>query len=83
MKNLKISVRLYTMIAALSAIMLVLGLFGLRALDQTKEGLKTVYEDRTVPLGILSEVQSLFLENRLALLSMVANPTPEELQRGL
>ena len=83
MKNLKISVRLYMLIAVMSTIMLALGLFGLRGLDQTNAGLKTVYEDRTVPLGTLSDIQALLLENRLALLSMVANPTPEELQRGV
>ncbi len=83
MKNFKISVQLYMLIAVLSAIMLVLGLFGLRGLDQTNAGLKTVYEDRTIPLGRLSDVQALLLENRLALLSMVANATPEELQRGV
>jgi methyl-accepting chemotaxis protein len=82
MKNLKISVRLYMLIAISSAIMLVLGLYGLRGLAQTDAGLKTVYEDRTVSLGLLSDVQGLLLENRLALLSMVANATPEELQRG-
>ena len=42
MKNLKISVRLYLLIAVMSAIMLVLGVFGLRGLDQTNAGLKTV-----------------------------------------
>ncbi len=83
MKNLKISVRLYMLIAVMSAIMLVLGLFGLRGLDQTNAGLKTVYEDQTVPLGMLSDMQALLLENRLALLSMVANATPEEMQLGL
>ena len=71
------------LIAVLSAIMLVLGLYGLRGLDQTNAGLKTVYEDRTVPMGMLSDVQALLLENRLALLSIVANATPEELQRGV
>ena len=83
MKNLKISVRLYMLIAVSSAIMLILGLYGLRGLSQTNAGLQTVYEDRTVPLGLLSDVQGLLLENRLALLSMVANATPEEMQRGV
>ncbi len=82
MKNLRISTRLTIQIAITSIVMLVLGLYGLRGLDQTNAGLKTVYEDRTVGLGMLSDIQALLLENRVALLSMVANPTPEELQRG-
>ena len=82
MKNLKISTRLFMLIGITSLVMLIIGVFGLRGLNQTNAGLKTVYEDRTVTLGILSDMQALLLENRLALLSMVANNTPEEVQRG-
>ena len=82
MKNLKISTRLSMLIAIASVVMLIIGLYGLRGLDQTNAGLKTVYEDRTVSLGYLSDMQALLLENRLALLSMVANNTPEEVARG-
>ena len=82
MKNLKISTRLSMLIAIMSLVMLIIGVFGLRGLDQTNAGLKTVYADRTLPLYMLSKIQGLLLENRLALLSMVANQTPEELQRG-
>ena len=82
MKNLKISTRLSILIAVASAIMLIIGVYGLRGLDQTNTGLKTVYEDRTVSLSLLSDMQTLLLENRLALLSMVTNPVPEEIQRG-
>ena len=82
MKNLKISTRLWILIGITSLVMLIIGVYGLRGLDQTNAGLKTVYEDRTVSLGFLSDMQALLLENRLALLSMVANNTPEEIQRG-
>ncbi len=83
MKNLKISTRLSMLIAIASVVMLIIGLYGLRGLDHTNAGLKTVYEDRTVALGYLGDIQALLLENRLALLSMVANQTPEELARGV
>ena len=82
MKNLRISTRLFMLIGITSLVMLIIGVYGLRGLDQTNAGLKTVYEDRTVSLGLLSDMQALLLENRLALLSMVANNSPEEIQRG-
>ena len=82
MKNLKISTRLFMLIGIMSLVMLTIGLYGLRGLDQTNAGLKTVYEDRTVSLGMLSDIQALMLENRLALLNMVANNTPEEVTKG-
>ena len=82
MKNLKISTRLFMLIGITSLLMLSIGVYGLRGLDQTNAGLKTVYEDRTVALGLLSDMQALLLENRLALLSMVANNTPDEIQSG-
>ncbi len=82
MKNLKISTRLSMLIGITSLLMLVIGVFGLRGLDQTNAGLKTVYEDRTIALGILADIQAALLENRLALLSMVVNTTPEEVVRG-
>ena len=83
MKNLKISVRLYMLIGVMSIIMLILGVFGLRGLDQANEGLRSVYEDRTVPLGYLAEAEVLLMENRLALLSMVASASPQETERGV
>jgi methyl-accepting chemotaxis protein len=83
MTNLKISARLKILIAVVSVLMLILGFYGLQGLDQTNQGLKTVYEDRTVPMGQLSDIQAHLLESRLALVSVVANPTAAEVQRAL
>ena len=82
MKNLKISTRLFMLIGIMSLVMLIIGLYGLRVLDQTNAGLKTVYEDSTVPLNTLADMQTLLLENRLAVLGMVINNTPEEIQQA-
>ena len=82
MKNLKISTRLFMLIGIMSLVMLIIGLYGLRGLDQTNAGLKKVYEDSTVPLGTLADMQTLLLENRLAVLGMVINNTPEEIQQA-
>ncbi|QPN31680.1 methyl-accepting chemotaxis protein [Diaphorobacter sp. JS3051] len=81
MNHFKISTRLVFLIGLMSVLQLIVGGIGLYGTDQTKEGLRTVYEDRAVPLGQLSQIQSNLLENRLALTSALANFTPEEVTR--
>lgn len=72
--NLKISTRLMVLIGITSILMLVIALMGLRGIEQTNASLKTVYEDRTVALGLLSDVQSSLQENRAELATAMANP---------
>ncbi|MHB1352707.1 MAG: methyl-accepting chemotaxis protein, partial [Thiobacillus sp.] len=67
----------------LSALLLAVGVTGLHGINETKAGLQTVYEDRTVRLGYLSEVESLMLKNQLALTAGVATPTPEVITKQL
>ena len=81
MNHFKISTRLVFLIGLMSVLLLIVGGIGLYGTDQTKEGLRTVYEDRAVPLGQLSHIQSNLLENRLALTNALANFTPEEVTR--
>lgn len=47
------------------------------AVGLANDGLQTVYEDRTVPMGDLLNVQRLVLRNRLALNNAVAVADPE------
>jgi len=49
-KNLSIKARLIFILAFLSALLLMVGIIGLSGMSKTEAGLKTVYEDRTVPL---------------------------------
>ena len=51
MNHFKISTRLMLLIGLMSVLLLIVGGIGLYGTDQTKEGLRTVYEDRAVPLG--------------------------------
>ena len=82
MNHFKISTRLMLLIGLMSVLLLIVGGMGLYGTDQTRDGLRTVYEDRAVPLGQLSQMQSNLLENRLALTNALANFTPEEVQRA-
>ena len=62
--NLTIKTRLIFTISLLSVLLIVVGFFGLRGMSVANEGLRTVYEDRLIALGDLSEVNLLQSENQ-------------------
>jgi methyl-accepting chemotaxis protein len=87
MNGMKISTRLYGLVALLSAVLVGIGLLGLYANQLTNNALQTVYEDRTVPLAELGDVNYLVNRNRILLMDMlitgmVANDRPA-MQRRL
>lgn len=61
MNQLKISTRLLVLIGLLSAILLGVGLIGLRGIAQTNESLRSTYEERLVPSTQIAEIQRLLL----------------------
>ena len=79
MNNLKISTRLMLLIGVLGALLVAIGTLGLLGIGRSNDALKTVYEDRTIPVGQLGEVKSLLVQNRLALAQALLTPTPEVL----
>jgi methyl-accepting chemotaxis protein len=81
-KNLTIKTRLVVVIALLCLISLVVGLAGLRNLSITDDALKTVYNDRLVAVGQLSEVLSLIQQNQNAL-SKAASGQPEQIPAAI
>jgi len=72
MNNLKISTRLALLVGILTLLMFVVGFVGLSGMNSANTSLKSVYEDRTVALAQLSEVQRLILRNRVAINRAVA-----------
>jgi len=46
-------------------------------MSKANEGLRTVYEDRTIALGQIDHIESLLLKNRLAIAVSQITPTPE------
>ncbi len=77
MNQLKISTRLTILIGLMSVILIGIGLLGLFGISQSNAGLKTVYEDRTIPLGQVADIERLLLRNRLAIAVSLVTPTPE------
>jgi PAS domain S-box-containing protein len=59
--------RLTTMVAIQAAFIAVVGLIGVLAVRDTNARLKTIYEDRTVPLAQLSEINERMKDNTVAL----------------
>ena len=82
-KNLQISTRLWVLIGLMSVVMIVVGAIGLSGMSQSNDALKTVYEDRTVSVGQLSEIERLQLRSRLRLDAALLNPTPESIQKNI
>ena len=83
MKNLKISTRLMLLIGTLAILLMAIGLTGLSGISQSNAALKSVYEDRTIPMGQLGDVQHQVLLNRLAIANAVLDPTPETLTKSI
>ncbi|HET6788014.1 MAG TPA: Tar ligand binding domain-containing protein, partial [Aquabacterium sp.] len=83
MKNLRISTRLSALIGLLGVLLLSIGGIGLYGISTANAALKTVYEDRTIPIGQLGDIQSLLLSNRLAIAVSLVTPTPDVIQASL
>jgi methyl-accepting chemotaxis protein-1 (serine sensor receptor) len=77
MNNLKISTRLTILIGILSALLIAIGGVGIFGIAQSNAGLRSVYEERLIPTGHISEIQKLLLRNRLAIASSLVTPNPE------
>ena len=77
MNNLKVSTRLVMLAGVLSVLLIAIGGLGLFGIGKSNDALQTVYEDRTVPLGQLGEIESLLLNNRLAIAVTLVTPTPD------
>ncbi len=75
--NLSIKARLIFILSFMAVLLLGIGIIGLQGINKTEAGLKTVYEDRTVPLGQVDAIESLLLKNRLAIAVALVTPTPE------
>ena len=77
MSHFKSSTRLFLLVGVLSALLLAIGSLGLYGITQSNAALKTVYQDRTVAIGLLSEIQHQLLRGRLLIDASVLDPRPQ------
>ncbi|HTH44240.1 MAG TPA: methyl-accepting chemotaxis protein [Oxalicibacterium sp.] len=71
LKNITIKSLLMFAMGVLSLLLIVIGTIGLVSLDHTNKALKTVYEDRTVPMGLLETVMTQLTINQLDLAASI------------
>jgi methyl-accepting chemotaxis protein-1 (serine sensor receptor) len=79
----KISTRLILLVATLSFMLLAGAAMGLYGITKGNDGLKTVYEDRTVPLATLSEITRLTQRNMLLVAISLTNVEPAVITKNL
>ncbi len=82
MKNLTIKARLIAILAFMSVLLVAIGGMGLVGMSKANEGLRTVYEDRTVALEQLTQIDRLILRNRIAIAIALVTPSPEFMRRN-
>ncbi|MBA5638122.1 MCP four helix bundle domain-containing protein [Duganella sp. LX20W] len=83
MNRFNISTRLFILIGLIATLLITVGLLGLNGMSHANTGLKTVYEDRVIPMGQLMDVQRLILRNRLDMSNTVALSSPETTKANL
>ena len=79
-KNISIKGRLTAMIGLTAALLLIVGGVGLLGLNQTNEGLRSVYEDRTIPMGQLDRIVRNLINNRMNMAEMILDPSAESVR---
>jgi len=83
MTTLKVSTRLALTMGVLVLLLLAVGALGLLALAHTNGALKTVYDDRVLPLGQISRMQALQTERQEALHEAVEKRDDTHVQQAL
>jgi methyl-accepting chemotaxis protein len=55
---------------------------GLQGMSKTNEGLRSVYKDRTVTMGLMFTISELQRENLMLIASALVNPNPQQIQQN-
>jgi methyl-accepting chemotaxis protein len=79
--RLGIGVRLAWAFAAVLSLLLVVAATGVRGVSEVTDDLRTMYEDRAVPVEQLGEVNRLLLRNRVLVMDMMAYPGADNIAK--
>ena len=71
MSQLKISTRILLMLSVLATLLVFVGLLGLYGMSQTNDRMRSIYEDRAVPLKQLGDINYLANRNRILVMDMM------------
>lgn len=84
LRNLTIKSRLITTFLFIAVTLLGIESISLFGMSKARDSLKTVYEDRIITLDQLTNIESLILQNRLAITaSLLASVTPHEISNNV
>jgi methyl-accepting chemotaxis protein len=79
-RRLSLKSRLAMVIATASILLLAIGGIGLLGMGETHDGLRMVYQNRTLPLTQLSAIQKMLLTNRLLITASLSANSAGEIQ---
>jgi methyl-accepting chemotaxis protein len=82
MNSTSIKFRMVTVLAAMTLLLVVLGGNGLYGMSKSDDSLREVYEQRTIPMAQISNMQQLLLTNRLRISASLETPTREVIQKN-
>ncbi|MBV8500642.1 MAG: MCP four helix bundle domain-containing protein [Paucibacter sp.] len=80
-QKLKLGPRLALAFAVVLLMMVIVSFSGVMGLGSVNARMKSLYDDRTVPVAQLSEIQYIFQRNRVLIMDMLARPTPENVEQ--
>ncbi len=81
-KNISVKARLIFLAAFLCLGMIAIGAYGLFGISRANDGMLSLYQSRTVPLGQITEIQRMLLQNRLRIATSLVTATPEEIKKN-
>ncbi|MEQ1743717.1 MAG: Tar ligand binding domain-containing protein [Candidatus Nitrotoga sp.] len=82
-KNLTIKSRLIVNFFLVAITLLGIASVSLFGMSKAKDSLKTVYEDRIIALDQLTDIESLILQNRIAITASLVAQTPDEIRMNV
>lgn len=77
MNHFSVNIRLFLLVGLLSLVSIIVGLTGLKGMSDSVNGLRTVYEDRVVPLRDLKVIADLYAVNIVDMTHKVRNSNIE------
>ena len=63
--------------------MMAIGAYGMFGISRANDSMLALYQNRTVPLGQITEIQRMLLQNRLRVAASLNTPTPEEIKKNV
>ncbi|MCG5500253.1 methyl-accepting chemotaxis protein [Ectothiorhodospira lacustris] len=81
--NLTIRQRLIFMIVASLVLMTAIGFLGLMGMSQVERQLKTVYDDRLVPMGQLGNINEMLVSSRMSLRMALSDPRQQVIDAAI